>query len=164
MISTIKSSIVLLSIMACLAATLTVSCRQPENPLPAPTPVAKLYRGFEQEKSSNPTRLESRVDRNEVYAFSGNISNIDGDTIQFLVDEKMLERDAFVECQFPSESYVLQLNVGQEVTVYGKLTEAFQGGLFGITGDSRAVKFHACGFYPQAKQHRREQDYKLVKS
>ena len=158
----LKSLTVILSL--CLVAAISVSCRQQENPPPAPVPVENLYRGFEQERSSNPTRLESRVDRNEVSAFYGRIGEINGEVIQFHVDEKMLGRDAFVECQFPSENYVLRLNVGQEVAVYGKLAEAFRGGFFGITGDSRAVKFRSCEFYPQATQHRREQDYKLVTS
>lgn len=139
-------SLALICLVACLTLALATACRQ--NQLPAIEPVENLYQKLELEKSTNPTRLEDRVDRNEVRSFSGTISDIKGKSIQFHIDEKMLERDDFVECAFPSEDDILSLDIDQEVTVYGNLHEAFSGGLFGATGDSRAVKFKDCAFYP----------------
>lgn len=141
-------SLVLICLMSCLTLALATACGQQQIQLPAVEPVEELHQEFEREKSTNPTRLEDMVARNEVRAFSGTIKAIEGAAIQFHIDEKMLERDAFVECAFPSEDDIMSLNIGQKVTVYGKLHEAFSGGLFGATGDSRAVKFKDCAFYP----------------
>lgn len=141
-------SLVLICLLTCLTVALATACGQQQIQLPAPVPVGELHQGLEGEKSNNPVRLNRRVDSEEVYAFSGSISEIKGNAIQFLIDERDMGRDAFVECAFPSETYVLRLNVGQSVTVFGKLHEAFSGGLFGATGDSRAVKFKDCAFYP----------------
>ena len=141
-------SLALICLIACLTVALATACRQQQIQLPPIVPVEELHQGFEEEKLNNSVRLNRRVDSEEVYAFSGNISEIKGNAIQFLIDERDRGRDAFVECAFPSETYVLRLNLGQSVEVYGKLHEAFSGGLFGATGDSRAVKFKDCAFYP----------------
>ena len=135
--------------VASLALVLTISCGQPIQ-IPDPIPVEELYEYLSREKVDNPTRLERRVDTRQIISFGGSIEKIEGSAVQFLIEERMAGRDAYVECGFARESAVVRLNRGQQVTVYGKLDEAFAGGLAGITGDGLAVKFKDCGLYPSS--------------
>ena len=143
--------------MACLAMTLPISCQQAPQ-LPAPVSVQEVYQDYSRDKEENPTRLKSRVDSGEISAFSGYIWKIDGKSLQFLIKEGKVEellseegasaRDAYVQCEFPEETSVVRFNLGQRVTVYGNLDEAFDEGMFRVTGDGRAIKFKDCALYP----------------
>ena len=140
-ITTAVVAVVLLSLLAC-------SEGQP-SPTPTPVPVERVedvYADYQREKAANPTRLESRIDRKEVRAFQGTIDKIDGSKIQFVINERVGGKDEYVECDLEDSKRVLSINVGNLVTVAGKLDEAFPGGKLKDLGfkDNRAVKFKDC--------------------
>ena len=76
---------------------------------------------------------DARVDKKELISFSGVISKIDGDRVQFHIEKRFLDKDQYVECKFAVRSHVLPLDRGEEITVYGDLSKV---------GD--AVKFENC--------------------
>lgn len=132
-----------------LVAVLAVSCTQPDviQP-PTPEAVEDIYRYYAAVKAQNPTALEELVKSKEVRTIKGTIWRIEGKSLQFLIDEVTLGRDAFVDCKFPKERDVISFSIGSSATVYGKLDEAFDGGMLGATGDGKSVKFMDCAPYP----------------
>lgn len=139
-------AIVTLSLaLACGAAT----PKPTPTPLPTPQAVEQLYQFFMSEKTSNPSRLEKRVDNGGIFGFTGNISKIEGSKIQFHISEQSVGKDKYVECDLGDIDRVLSLNTGMPVTVYGRLDKAFPSGILRNYGfkDSRAVKFKGCKFY-----------------
>ena len=125
------------------------ACGQPApSPAPTPTPwrVQELYQFLENEKTSNPTRLEKRVDDKEVFGFTGAITNIEDDKIQFHIAKLDTKKDEYVECEFDDKGGVLSLDAGLQVTAYGRLDAAFPTGPLGRFGfkDNQAVKFKNC--------------------
>ena len=127
----------------------TLACTQPvpsPAPTPTPQPVEELYQFLENEKASNPTRLEKRVEDNELFGFTGAITNIEDDKIQFHIDIHLTAKDEYVECKFDNKASVLSLDAGRRVTVYGNLYEAFPTGLRSAVGlkNDLAVKFKSC--------------------
>ncbi len=140
-IMTAVVAVVLLSLLAC-------SEGQPK-PTPTPIPIEQVedvYADYQREKTDNPTRLESRIDRKEIRAFQGTIDKIDGSKIQFSIKERAGGKDEYVECDLEDSKRVLSISVGDSVTVAGKLDKAFPGGKLGDAGfkDNRAVKFKGC--------------------
>lgn len=139
-----------MAIVATLVLTLVVACdRETSPPLPTPVPVDALYDALRSEKEGNPTRLKSRVDSEENRSFAGPITNIEGGKVQFHIRKVAAEKDEYVECEFMSESDVLPLNKGDNVSVNGDLHKAFPTGALGDFGfkDSKAVKFKNCQLY-----------------
>ena len=130
-----------------LLVALAIACDDPIQP-PPPAPVEDIYRYYAALKEQNPTALEERVKSKEVRTLKGTIWRIEGKAIQFLIDQVLLGRDAFVECKFPEERDVISFSIGSSATVYGKLDEAFDGGMLGATGDGKSVKFTDCAPYP----------------
>ena len=106
----------------------------------------------------NVARLQDRVSSNELRAFFGTISDIDDDSLKFLVEEQSIgeallnleisSADAYVECEFANKRGLLAFSKGDTATVYGFLDKAFDGGAFGAIVKSRAVKFKDCGIVP----------------
>ena len=86
-------------------------------------PVEAFYVGMQTEKDNNPTRVKRLIERGGVYGIVGMITKIKDAKIQFHIQEKDLERDQYVECEFPSERNVWQFNKGQEVKVSGNLNK-----------------------------------------
>ena len=115
-------------------------------PTPTPRPVENLYQFLASEKQSNETRLGKRVENNEIFGFTGKITEIEDAKIQFHIKERYVMKDEYVECQFNSRNKVLSLNKGSLVTVYGNLDKAFPTGKLGDIGfkDNRALKFKNC--------------------
>ena len=85
--------------------------------------VAKLYNIYQGHKAQNPTRVEDykRLELSSV--FEGQITNINGSTVQFHVQKLILEPDRYVECKFKREGDVLNLNIGSVVRVLGDLED-----------------------------------------
>ena len=126
-----------------------LACGQPApSPAPTPTPwqVQELYQFLENENRSNPTRLDKRVDDNELFGFTGAITKIEDGKIQFHIAILDAMKDRYVECKFDNKASVLSLDVGNRVTVYGDLDEAFPTGLQSTVGlkNSLVVKFKSC--------------------
>ena len=99
------------------------------TPVPTPTPlptsmsVEKLYNIYQAHRAQNPTRIENykRLELSSV--FEGQITNINGSTVQFHVQKLILEPDRYVECKFKREGDVLNLNIGSVVRVLGDLED-----------------------------------------
>ena len=127
----------------------SLGCSQPIQ-LPGPMAVSTLYERLKSEKELNPTRFENFVESKPFLAFFGTIWRIDGKSIQFLIQERTMDKDSYVECKFPNEDYVNRFNVGQLTTVYGRLDDAFGTEFLGLLGESKAVKLKDCGPYPSA--------------
>ena len=101
-----------------------------------------LYDRLLEEKDLNPTRLKSRLDNKQTLRLTIEISKIDGKKIQQHFERLSLEPDRYIECEFKGERFVLPLNVGQSVNVYGRLHEAFDSRW--LRPDSKAVKLKDC--------------------
>lgn len=116
------------TIMACLTATVfVVACG---NATPTPTQIPNFtdfeafYWGMQEDKESNSTRVDGYIDRKEEYYIVGYISNIDGKKVQFHIGPpRILEKDRYIECEFPHKNFVLSLNKRQEIKVSGKLNK-----------------------------------------
>ena len=96
----------------------------------------KYTRGFSAKKESNPTRSDARVEAKELVSFTGPITKIEDDRVQFHLATRYLEKDDYVQCQFAEKSDVLSLNKGESVTVYGNLAKV-----------DTVVKFENCRLY-----------------
>lgn len=115
------------------------------TPTPTPWPVKELYQFLHNEKESNSTRSERRVDVEWGVRITGRITKIEDDRVQFHIDVKDFEsaffsgnldfKDLYVECKFPKKSYVYKLDRGDTVSLYGKLDQV-----------SNAVKLKDCRF------------------
>ena len=84
----------------------------------------KLYDFYQHERESNPTRLAARIAAEEMRKFSGHIENIDGPRVQFHPDDRLSQRDRYIECRFADLESVLPLDTGQYITLFGKLVRA----------------------------------------
>lgn len=84
----------------------------------------KLYDFYQHERESNPTRLAARIAAEEMRKFSGHITNIDGPKVQFHPDDRISQRDRYIECRFPDLESVSQLDTGQYITLFGRLVRA----------------------------------------
>lgn len=104
-------------------------------PLPTPTaqPVSLLYDWFHAEQKRNPVRFDRMMEDEGRYGFTGIVSKIDGDKVQFHLSRRSLKRDDYVECRFKSEDDVVRFSVGETVTLYGNIAEV-----------GRIVKFEEC--------------------
>ena len=123
-----------------------LSCETSQQTLPAPVPAKALYKFLSDEQAKNPTRLEKRVDSEQLVGITDTIGKIEGSTIQFTIKEEMWAKDAYIECDFEDSDNVTMLNKGDQVTVYGKFHKAFPTGKLGDFGfkDNKAVKFRDC--------------------
>lgn len=135
------------AIVVGLALAGVLACGQ-DAPTPTPTPrsVESLYKWLKSEKENNPERLEYRAERGEIFGLTGEITDIEDSKIQFHISRAELGKDEFVECEFSNYGSILSLNIGDPVTVYGKLHKAFPTGKLGQFGfkDNKAVKFREC--------------------
>ncbi len=100
----------------------------------------QFYNSLKSELKSNPTRLKSLVGQ-ELRPFEGEITNIEGASIQFHVDKRFLRRDHYITCTFRSSTDVVPLNNGEYVAVQGVLEEAFPNSFMAEAG---AVKLRNC--------------------
>ena len=124
----------------------TASCRHDELPqLPAPMSGVEFYEFILGEHSSNPTRLQDRVQNGQIFSVILLSTAIEVSRILEHIRERALEPDWYVECEFESTQWVLRLNIGETVGVYGHLAEAFDSR---IGPDSKAVKLRDCTFLP----------------
>ena len=132
-----------------IAAFATTGCSSSqEAPVPTPTPISGggFYSYVENDFERNPTlwtRKEGNVGK-RVPPIVDRIHKIEGKVVQFLVQERTLDRDSYIECEFPAVEDVLDLSRGQTVVVQGILDEVFPRGLVGL-GDRRAIKLKDCG-------------------
>ena len=135
----VRRSAIISGIFSLIIITLTIAC-QPEpigipTPTPTPWPVDQLYGYLHEDKESNPTRSDDWVDQKQVWRFTGKISKIEDNRIQFHIETRLGQKDDYVECRFKTKDYVLNLNRNQTVNVLGKLDKV-----------SNAVKFKDCEF------------------
>jgi hypothetical protein len=118
--------------LACvLVAVLSGACSAGDpapTPAPTPTPTAQpaggLYQYFQREKELNPVRFDRLMDERGSYGLTGEISAIDGTKVQFLIKQRRFRRDMYVECKFSNEEDMVDLNLRQMVTLYGKVVKA----------------------------------------
>lgn len=106
-----------------LAFVLLVSCREEATPTPLPPPVSydSLYQSYQQELQANPTRVEHTIKSGPIHVIVGPITSIQGKKVQFHIEKVLLGRDKYVECVFPNEESVWALNIGETITVAGRL-------------------------------------------
>ena len=128
----LAGAILLASVLLLIAG---ISCRAQATPVPIPAsePVEQVYSFYQREKEDNPNRLDWRVENNEIKAFHGTITEIDGSKMQFHISRRLLEGDEYIECEFPNENYTLDLSEGESAYVYGWLDD--------VNG---AIKFKGC--------------------
>ena len=115
-----------IAIAVCVILTLPAVACGSEAPITRPeefVQASNFYARMQEEKISNPTRMDARIDRKEQYGVIGEITKIEDDKVQFHIEELYLEKDKYVECRFPSKNYVLRLNRGQIVKLSGKLNK-----------------------------------------
>ena len=115
----IIAALLLISLLACEQA--------PPKPAPTPVPiedVEDVYSDYQREKAANSTRLKARIESKEIRAFRGVVDRIDGSKLQFLYNERFLDKDQYLECKFDDESDVLRFNTKQEAQVVGRLDGA----------------------------------------
>ena len=87
-----------------------------EAPITEPSEFAQahdFYARMQNEKDSNPTRMEARINRKEQYGIVGEITKIEDEKVQFHIEETELGKDKYIECKFPGKNHVLSLNRGQ---------------------------------------------------
>lgn len=134
-------SSLMVSIVA--AMTLTVGCAEQarEVQVPAPEPVVERYQWLVDEKASNPTRSDLRVDQSPVISFGGEITNIDGKKIQFHIDKQYLKKDRYLQCEFAQKWDVVHYDLGQTVTLFGFLESV-----------GTVVKLGNCGDYDRLRK------------
>ena len=113
---------------------------QETAPTPKPLTAEQFYNDLKNELESNPTRLKSRIGQ-ELPSFEGEITNIEGASIQFHIDKRLLRRDHYITCIFRSSNDILALNTGDYVAVQGVMEEAFPGSFMAEAG---AVKLKNC--------------------
>ena len=144
-----KGTIVITMIVGLVVCVVLTACTsqptQIPTPTPTPWPVKELYQVLHNEKESNSTRSERRVDEEWGVGITGRITKIEDDRVQFHIEVKEFKsaffsgsldfKDLYVECKFPKKSYVYQLEIGDTVSLYGKLDQV-----------SNAVKFKDCRF------------------
>ncbi|MDE2780761.1 MAG: hypothetical protein OXI91_13960 [Chloroflexota bacterium] len=136
-----RSLLVLAAMIAAMPIVLTMGCREPVTiEVPAPRPVVELYQWLLEDKALNESRSELREEKREVHSFVGPITEIDGSTVRFRIEDRLLQRDTWLECEFASERSILSLDAGQMVTLYGFLKDV-----------DRVVKFDKCGFYGNSR-------------
>ena len=125
------------------ALMLTIGCAEQNQKIqvPAPEPVSERYRWLVDEKESNPVRSDVRVDQRQVISFEGEITNIDGKTVQFHIDKRTLKKDRYLQCEFARERDVVLYDRGQTVTLFGFLE-----------GVGKVVKLDNCGDYDRLQQ------------
>ncbi len=115
----LEMKITVLSLMAVGLAVLAMAACGTEESGPR-----TLYDFYQHERESNPTRLAARVAAEEMRRFSGHVTNIDGPRVQFHPDDRLSQRDRYIECRFAELESVSSLDTGQYVTLYGKLVRA----------------------------------------
>ncbi len=68
--------------------------------------------------------MAARIAAEEMRKFSGHITNIDGPKVQFHPDDRISQRDRYIECRFADLESVSQLDTGQYITLFGRLVRA----------------------------------------
>lgn len=111
--------ITVLSLMAVGLAVLAIAACGTEEYRPQ-----SLYDLYQHERESNPTRLAGRIAAEEMRRFSGHITDIDGPRVRFHLDDRLSQRDRYIECRFDDPESVSRLDTGQYVTLFGKLVRA----------------------------------------
>lgn len=115
------SAIIRLFVLA-LVLLLLVSCHEATpTPLPPPVPYDSLYQSYQQELQANPTRVEHIIKSKPIHVVEGPITSIQGEKVQFHIQRVALGKDRYVECVFPNEESVLGLNIGETITIAGRL-------------------------------------------
>ena len=113
-----------------------------DKPPPQAVPAPRLHEALANEKQQNPTRLEKRVEGRQLFSVIMTITAIEDSRIQQHLREDPLWQDEYVECEFRSGNAILHLNIGDQVTVAGKLHAAFDKKKF--WPDSKAIKIKDC--------------------
>lgn len=137
----------LVPIVVGLALAGILACGQEAaTPTPTPRSVESFYKWLESEQEKNSERVKHWADHGRLFGLTGEITEIEDGKIQFHIRKTELGKDEFVECEFANSSSVLRLNIGERVTIYGNLHEAFPTGKFGQFGfkDNKAVKLKKC--------------------
>ena len=112
-------------------------CSEPKTvEVPAPVPVEQLYQELVNGKEVNETFSNAYVKSRPVLSFEGQVTEIDGNKVQFHISKRDRERDKYVECRFDRKSDVFPLGEGQASRVYGFLDDV-----------GRVVKLKNCGLY-----------------
>ena len=130
-----------------LVAMAFVACdaRLNAEPTPTPTPydVTQIYRYLNDLKESNIAELRE-MEHNWRPTFRGTVHRIEERKMRFYIEPpRVLAEDRYVECNFPSNRYLVSMRAGDYVTVEGMLVRALRGRLWGI-GEHGAVVFEGC--------------------
>ena len=130
-------------IVTCIAIT-QIACQkpQPHSPPPPTVPSEKLYSYLQDEKNKNPTRLNELVKLEPDFRVILTVTKIEGSRIQQHFEIQDFAPDLYIECDFSDKCSMLSIDVGDQVTVEGKLHEVFKR-LY-LVWDSAAVKLKEC--------------------
>ena len=129
-----------------LATVVSVACGATLNAEPTPTPydVNQVYGYLYDLKESNISELRDMEHRWQV-RFKGTVNRIDEKKIRFKVDlQKAARHEPYVECNFRSNSDMISMRKGDDVTVKGRLVRALRDRFLGIGGEHGAVVFEDC--------------------
>ena len=153
-----------------VAALMPVGCGAIPSAKPTPTPtpydVIRVYGYFEDLKEYNVARLREMEHEFQV-RFRGTIDRIEEKQIRFYVEPpRVLADDKYVECNFRSNSDMVSLYRGADVTVQARLVRALRGRLFGI-GEGSAIVFEECELveiHVRSSQELRRGDHEVALS
>lgn len=140
-ITPIRWFAVILAVMASVAC----GARLNAEPTPTATPydVTQIYRYLNDLKESNIAELREMEHRWRP-TVEGTVHRIDERKIRFYIEPpRVLAEDRYVECNFPSNTYLVSMRERDYVTVEGMLVRALRGRLWGI-GEHGAVVFEDC--------------------
>ena len=131
-----------------LTALVSVACGTilSSEPTPTPTPydVNRIYGYLYDLKESNIAELREMEHRWQV-RFRGTVHRIEERQIRFNVDlPKTSPHEQYVECNFRSNSDMVSMREGDDVTVHGRLVRALRDRFWGIAGEHGAVVFEDC--------------------
>ena len=131
-----------------LAALASVACDAILNAEPTPTPtpydVNRIYGYLYDLKESNIAELRDMEHRWQV-RFRGTVHRIDERKIRFNVDlPEASGHEQYVECNFRSNSDMVSMREGDDVTVQGRLVRALRDRFLNIGGEHGAIVFEDC--------------------
>ena len=131
-----------------LATLASVACGAILNAEPTPTPtpydVNRIYGYLYDLKESNIAELRDMEHRWQV-RFRGTVHRIDERKIRFNVDlPEASWHEQYVECNFRSNSDMVSMREGDDVTVQGELVRALRDRFLNIGGEHGAIVFEDC--------------------
>ena len=143
-----KNTLTILTIIAALL-TASAACVGGSQSIPMPTPIPptaeERYKYFKSVNDANPSTLRE-MEHEDWFKFQGQIAWIDDRQIRFYIEPpEYLTKEKYVECNFKSDADLARVaNLGDHVTVRGRLVRAFRGrsplGVF----ETEAVVFEDC--------------------